>query len=87
MSEKLLFVFEGEKTEPQIFKSLKNTLFSGITDFELYACYGSHIYSLYKVLEKDDDLDIIEILREKNKQKLSDISRNDIALEYLFFEK
>lgn len=86
MSEKLLFVFEGEKTEPQIFKSLKNTLFSGITDFELYACYGSHIYSLYKILEKDDDLDIVELLREKNKQRLSGISRNDIALIYLFFD-
>lgn len=86
MSEKLLFVFEGEKTEPQIFKSLKNTLFSGITDFELYACYCSHIYSLYKILEKDEDLDIIEILREKNKQRLSGISRHDIALVYLFFD-
>lgn len=86
MSEKLLFVFEGEKTEPQIFKSLKNTLFSDITEFELYACYGSHIYSLYKILEKDDDLDIVELLREKNKQRLNGISRNDIALIYLFFD-
>ena len=89
MSEKLLFVFEGKKTEPQIFKSLKNTLLSGITDFELYACYGSHIYSLYKILEKDDDLDIVELLREKNKknkQMLNGISRNDIALIYLFFD-
>ena len=86
MSEKLLFVFEGEKTEPQIFKSLKNTLFSDITEFELYAFYGSHIYSLYKILEKDDDLDIVELLREKNKQRLNGISRNDIALIYLFFD-
>nr|WP_315442089.1 hypothetical protein [uncultured Treponema sp.] len=86
MSEKLLFVFEGEKTEPQIFKSLKNTLFSDIKDFELYACYGSHIYSLYQQLEKDEDLDIVELVREKNKQKLTGISRNDIALVYLFFD-
>ena len=86
MSEKLLFVFEGKKTEPQIFKRLQNTLLSGITDFELYACYGSHIYSLYKILEKDEDLDIIELLREKNKQKLTGIARNDIALIYLFFD-
>ena len=86
MSEKLLFVFEGEKTEPQILESLKTTLFPSIEDFELYACYGSHIYSLYKKLEKDDDLDIVELLREKNKQRLSNISRNDIALVYLFFD-
>lgn len=86
MSEKLLFVFEGKKTEPKIFKSLQNTLLSSITDFELDTCYGSHIYSLYNILEKDEDLDIVELLREKNKQRLGNISRNDIALVYLFFD-
>ena len=86
MSEKLLFVFEGERTEPQILENLKTTLFPSIKDFELYACYGTHIYSLYKKLEKDEDLDIVELVREKNKDRLTGTSRDDIALVYLFFD-
>ena len=88
MSAKLLCIFEGTKTEPQIFKSLKDKLLPNITEFELYACYGTHIYSLYNTLKKDEDLELIELLRENenNKQVLHGISRFDIALIYLFFD-
>lgn len=86
MSTKLLFIFEGKKTEPQIFENLKYKLLQNITEFELYACYGTHVYSLYNRLEKDENLDIVELLRENNKDVLNGISRFDIALIYLFFD-
>ncbi|MEL3899142.1 RloB domain-containing protein [Treponema phagedenis] len=85
MSEKILFVFEGKKTEPQIFKNLNKEIFKN--KFDLYLCYGSHIYSLYNKLKNDKYLDIVKLLREDHPEELKDIfSSSEVSAVYLFFD-
>lgn len=85
MSEIILCVFEGEKTEPQIFNSLKKIIFPENEKFD-FLCYGTDIYDLYKQLEKDPYLDVFELIREKNKDTRQEIKRVNISMVYLFFD-
>ena len=89
MSNKILFIFEGEKTEPQILNKMKEFYFPEKSYSIIYASYNGEIYQLYKKLEEDEFLDVIEIIRERskeNKEKLADLSRDDIAQVFLFFD-
>lgn len=87
--EKILCVFEGVRPEKQYFKSLKGVFFPESTVFIL-ATYENDIYELYKELEEDEDLDIIEIIKEfkgsGNDISLSQITRDQIGQVYLFFD-
>jgi len=87
MANYILFVFEGEKREPQIFESLKRYYFSAGTSAILIAAYCSNIYSLYHQLDNDPDLDLFPLLKGKPKNSgLSGISRDEISETYLFFD-
>ncbi|ARU57911.1 hypothetical protein OLMES_3891 [Oleiphilus messinensis] len=53
--------------------------------------YGNNLYHLYKELSQDNDLDIVELVRESttvpgNARLLGDYSRDDISQVYLFFD-
>ncbi len=85
----ILFVFEGEKVEVQIYESIKQHFSKVNSTTHIYATFDTHIYELYKVLKEDGDQDIVELIRDrssKNRCSLSGILRDSIAEVYLFFD-
>lgn len=62
----ILFVFEGKRREPDIFKTLEYLYFP--KGQSIICSFGNNIYELYRELKDlDDSGDIVSILREKNK--------------------
>lgn len=88
MSNKILFVFEGENTEKQIATSLEKSFFpNGNTTVK--CAYGGEIYQIYKAIKADEYLDTFNLIKARNiKQNkvLEDYTRNDFAEIYLFFD-
>ena len=86
MSNNILFVFEGEKTEDQIIDSLKKFYFN--QEMIITCAYCNNIYNLYKQLHTDEDLDTFNLLKDIpiNKQYLKEYKRTDFAEIYLFFD-
>ncbi len=89
MSDIVLLIFEGEKTELQIFDNIKFFFGNLSSRSELYAFYKTNLHILWEEMKDDPDLDIVEILRsrsEENKKTLQDISRDMISQVFLFFD-
>lgn len=86
MSNKILFVFEGERTEKLIINSLTKFFVNENTTVQFAFC--ADIYQLYNKLYNDDDLDTFSILKKRpqNGSILDGYSRNDFAEIYLFFD-
>lgn len=82
----ILFVFEGQSTEEKIMKSLKSVFFAENTIITCAFCQD--IYELHRVLANDDDLDIFNLLKEIefNKVNLAQFTRDDFAEIYMFFD-
>ena len=86
MSNNILFVFEGERTEKQIADSLTNYF---VNENTIVQCaYCNNIYHLHKELSNDEDLDTFLLLKEisLNSEILASYSRKDFAEIYLFFD-
>lgn len=83
MSNKILFVFEGEG-ETQIFESLRRYYLN--KNESIYCVFKAEIYQLFHQLEKDIDIDTFNLLKEKNSSILNDFTREDFAEIYLFFD-
>ncbi|SDI41687.1 MULTISPECIES: hypothetical protein [Halomonadaceae] len=88
--ERTLFVFEGEKVEPNYFNSLAKVFFSG-EESNILVCFQNDIYELYKAIVKDEDLDPFEIIKElnsvaKKQESLAGLRRDQISQIYLFFD-
>lgn len=83
---KILFVFEGAKTEKQIAESFSKCF----PDKRLivHCAYCTTIYNLYNKINRDKDLDTFSLLKElpNNKEVLGPFKRNDFAEIYLFFD-
>lgn len=86
MNDYILFVFEGEDTETQIFESLKEYFFK--KQQTLIASYKSNIHILYKQIKDDEYLDFFELLKEQGKvdQNYSDITSDEISSTFIFFD-
>lgn len=86
MDNKILFVFEGEKTEKRIVDNLTRYF---VNEKTIVQCvFSTDIYKLYKEIANDDDLDTFVLLKGKpqNADALSEYSRVDFAEIYLFFD-
>lgn len=90
--EYILFIFEGVKTEPTIFKNIKKHFLQKKetkVSQDIIICYGTVIYSLYKNFfingTLDEDLDLITILKPKDKDN-NVIKSNQVPEIYLFFD-
>jgi hypothetical protein len=87
MSGKWLFVFEGQYPEKHIVKSLQKHF---LQENSIVTCvYGAEIYQLYKAVSSDPDLDLFNLLKERNYDLsgvLNAYSRKDFAEIYLFFD-
>jgi len=86
MSNTILFIFEGEKTEKQIADNLTKYFVNQNTNVQCAFC--SDVYQLYDKICKDPDLDTFSILknRPQNASVLSGYKRSDFAEIYLFFD-
>lgn len=84
----LLFVFEGQKSEPKAFESLQRYFINEEENTVVHAVFCGEIYSLYHTLKKDEDLELFYLLRQKdvNKEALSNLHLKDISEIYLFFD-
>jgi len=90
--EYILFIFEGKKTEPLIFENLKEYFLekkeAKVTQ-NIIISYGTVIYTLYKQFYiddlLDDDLDLVTILKPRNKDG-NIITRDSVSEIYLFFD-
>lgn len=90
--EYILFIFEGKKTEPNIFKNLKKFFLhkkeQNISQ-DIIIKYGTVIYHLYKDFFIDDildeDLDLVTILKPTNSKK-DIVKTNQVSEIYLFFD-
>lgn len=85
MAEVILFVFEGEKTEVQLSDSLLPHFIADGENTIVRTAYRNHIYSLYRDMESDGFIDIVELLKEDN-ESLRDFSRDSFSQVYLFFD-
>ena len=84
----ILFVFEGQKTEDIIVRSLTTHVL--LNESLIITCvFGAEIYQLYKEINRDEDLDTFSLIKERNsdnRETLKDYNRNDFSEIYLFFD-
>ena len=91
----ILFVFEGVKREPMLFKTIQYLFFPNKNN-QIVCSFGNNIYQLYKEIERlkingEDYSDIVSILKNKWKNNennpLKDVMNSDDFSEiYLFFD-
>lgn len=87
----ILFVFEGRKTEPSLFKTLEHLYFSKSEEKKI-CCFGYNIYELYRLMTKSDFTeDIVTVIKRKVKSRHEspipeNIGISDFAEIYLFFD-
>lgn len=84
MAEKILFVFEGEKTEQTITDSFLECFISN-PDRVVISSYKTDIYALYKDIKEDEELDAFAVVLERNKS-LSGYTRDSFSQMFLFFD-
>ncbi len=92
----ILFVFEGKRREPNIFKTLEALYFASRDgwniDSRVCVCYCSNLYALYGGMTRDGvdgDFveDIIPVLKAQGCECLpAECSRDDFSEVYLFFD-
>lgn len=91
MGETVLLIFEGAKTEPQVFENIKRLFFGNDPNTVLVASYGNNIYNLWNSIKDDSDLDLVEVLKEKatcveKNHDLLSLSRDQVSQVFLFFD-
>lgn len=86
----ILFVFEGEKREPELFRSIETLFFRNKQN--IVCSFGNNIYELYRELSDYDGAgDLVSILREKYKGHVDSpfsevVSSSDFSEIYLIFD-
>lgn len=89
-NEKILFIFEGKKKEPYIMQIIKELYFKNYK--YVFISYCSNIQSLFNELNKDDDLDLVGLLKENEtkhpelEKKLEKCNWDEFSEIYLFFD-
>ena len=86
----ILFVFEGEKREPELFRAIDKLFFK---DSQHIVCsFGNNIYELYlKLRNLDGSGDIVSVLRERYEGRLDspfseEAKSSDFSEIYLIFD-
>ncbi|TDS92942.1 hypothetical protein [Erwinia rhapontici] len=89
MPEKILFVFEGEKTEHVLTKRFISEYFSSRDETIIKVSFCGEIYQLYRQLKSDpmgiEYVDIFPLLKERD-PKLEPYSRDEFSQIYMFFD-
>ncbi|MDY3756579.1 MAG: hypothetical protein U0I22_06275 [Treponema sp.] len=93
----ILFIFEGKKAEPRLYKTLKELFHLEIHEEEILHYYCSNIFSLYNTIKSygffDGSIDLINILKEeatKHGETKTDLNKIRYSYEvseiFLFFD-
>lgn len=89
-NEKILFIFEGKKTEQYIMQIIKELYFKD--DKYIFVSYCNNIQSLFNELKMDRYLDLVGLLKENEtkhpelEKKLEKCNRDEFSQIYLFFD-
>lgn len=75
-------VFEGHKPEKTYFNLLKERFFDSDTVVEFF--FQNDVYELYKLIEEDEDIDIVALLA--NRAQRLDFDRELVSEVYMFFD-
>ncbi len=90
MSEKVLFVLEGKVKEPDVLDAIWEFVFAHNRDHKppkVVYTYCTHIYTLFKELSADPDLDLLGLLKEDDHDGiLADTDGDTFSSVYLFFD-
>lgn len=87
----ILFLFEGRRREPDIFRTLQRLFFPKLED-RIVCSYGNNLYALYQELETyGGDGDIVALLKDKFRNDPDSPFRDlgpssDFSEIYLFFD-
>lgn len=87
MSNNILFIFEGERTEYQITTNLQKFFVNENTIIKCAFC--GEIYQLYQQISEDEDLDTFSLIKARsrtNRDLLQNYTRDDFAEIYMFFD-
>lgn len=86
MSNNILFIFEGPKTEKLIANNL--TKFFVNENTVVTCAYCTTIYTMYSDISEDEYLDTFSLVKDiaTNKDTLKDFKRTDFAQIYMFFD-
>lgn len=85
-------IVEGGSFEPKVLNNIQRCFFSDKTESEYVIItlpVNDNIYVLWKILREDEDLDIIEVVREQSsyaRNKLEGLERDSFSEIYLFFD-
>lgn len=87
--EKILFIFEGARTEDKIVENLEQNFLG--EQHAIKCVYDAEIYQLYREIKSDSGLflDIVSLLKGRkaeNAEILKDYNRDSFAYVYLFFD-
>lgn len=81
----ILFVFEGERREPMLFKSIEHLFFPSSHE-NIVCSFGNNIYELYRQMQAlGDGADITGVLKE-NAAISEDYDMSDFSDVFLFFD-
>ncbi len=88
MSDIILFIVEGKETEPEILDNLWEHFFRHNTNSKYHVTFNSNIHLLWNEMQEDDDLEILELLAERDEDNatvLEDI-KDSISEIFLIFD-
>ncbi|MCK5726170.1 MAG: hypothetical protein KAH22_05010 [Thiotrichaceae bacterium] len=88
MANHILLVFEGARSEINLFNNLNKFYINDNNNTILIAVFGTTIYTLYKQVTKESYLDLFTLIKEKSAKDsdICSISRDDVSEIYLFFD-
>lgn len=87
----ILFIFEGKKTEPNLFKTIEKLYFPNTKEHKI-CCFGYNIYELYKLMNKSAFTeDLVTVIRSKMASRNDhsipdDADVSDFSGIFLFFD-
>jgi len=85
MSEKILFVLEGDGKEPAVLDAIAPKVLGDKP--KIVYTYCTHIYELYKELSEDPDLELLGLLKERDPDGvLADADDDTFSSVFLFFD-
>lgn len=83
-NELQLFVFEGVRAESKYVDMLEQHFLG--KRISVKCVYDAELYQLYKILKEEPDFDLVELLKERNKENaklLQNYNRDSFAYIYL----
>lgn len=89
--KKVALIYEGEKTEENLFKSIKSHFFESHANIMIVTLpAAANLYMLWLKLQEDNfETDVISVLKEMNSEisaRLGGIQTEDFSEVYLFFD-